>query len=58
MILSKDGMLKGYEATGHTPGVETVFRRKRCEDCGAEWADHPSKLCPGCEAYREHTGAT
>ena len=32
-------------------------RRKRCDDCGKNWADRPSKLCPGCEAYREHTGA-
>jgi len=32
-------------------------RRRRCEDCGKNWADPPSKLCPGCEAYREHTGA-
>ncbi len=30
---------------------------KRCDDCGVNWADYPSKLCPGCEAYREHTGA-
>lgn len=25
-----------------------------CEDCGKNYADPPSKLCPGCEAYREH----
>ena len=30
---------------------------KLCADCGKNWADYPSKLCPGCEAYREHTGA-
>lgn len=30
--------------------------RFRCEDCNKYWADYPSKLCPGCEAYREHTG--
>lgn len=28
-----------------------------CEDCCENAADLPSKLCPGCEAYREHTGA-
>jgi dCTP deaminase len=28
-----------------------------CEDCGVNIADLPSKLCPGCEAYRDHTGA-
>ncbi len=27
-----------------------------CDDCGEEPADLPSKLCPGCAAYREHTG--
>lgn len=31
--------------------------RRRCIDCSKNWADYPSKLCPGCEAYREHTGA-
>ena len=25
-----------------------------CEDCGERPADLPSRLCPGCEAYREH----
>ena len=33
-------------------------KRRRCADCGTNWADLPSKLCPGCEAYREHTGDT
>lgn len=28
--------------------------RIRCEDCGKAWADWPAKVCPGCEAYREH----
>lgn len=32
-----------------------ALRRKRCAECN-DWADTPSKLCPGCEAYREHTG--
>lgn len=27
-----------------------------CVDCGKYPADLPSKLCPGCEAYREHSG--
>jgi len=26
-----------------------------CEDCGKNPADPPSKLCPGCRAYKEHT---
>jgi hypothetical protein len=29
-------------------------RRKRCIECGTNYADPPSRLCPGCEAYREH----
>jgi hypothetical protein len=26
----------------------------RCESCGINPADPPSKLCVGCQAYREH----
>lgn len=26
----------------------------KCIECGNNYADFPSKLCPGCEAYREH----
>ena len=26
----------------------------KCDDCGVNQADPPSKLCPGCEAYKEH----
>jgi hypothetical protein len=26
-----------------------------CVGCGQNPADPPSKLCPGCQAYREHT---
>jgi rubrerythrin len=29
-------------------------RAPKCEDCGINPADPPSKLCPGCEAFREH----
>ncbi len=28
-----------------------------CAECGQELADPPSSLCPGCDAYRDHTGA-
>jgi ribosomal protein L32 len=28
--------------------------RMKCEECGKNYADPPSRLCPGCEAYREH----
>lgn len=27
-----------------------------CEECGKGHSDPPSKLCPGCQAYRDHTG--
>jgi hypothetical protein len=34
---------------------ERLIRRgRRCADCGLHYADPPSRLCPGCEAYREH----
>lgn len=29
-------------------------RPKLCDECGIYRADPPSKLCPGCQAYREH----
>jgi hypothetical protein len=32
-------------------------RRKRCVECGVNWSDPPSRLCPGCEAYRDHQAA-
>ena len=28
-----------------------------CKDCGRYPSDPPSKLCPACEAYREHQAA-
>lgn len=39
------------------PAKPREVRIRPCEDCGRFAADPPSKLCPGCEAYREHTGA-
>ncbi len=33
-----------------------AMRPVLCEDCGKNPADPPSRLCPGCEAYCEHTG--
>ena len=39
-------------------GIETnacdKCRGIKCEECGINYADPPSKLCPGCEAYRGH----
>ena len=26
----------------------------KCAECDRYYADPPSKLCPGCQAYREH----
>lgn len=50
---------EGKVETNSEPLNRKLSRRlnKRCVDCGKNWADYPSKLCPGCEAYREHTGA-
>jgi hypothetical protein len=36
--------------------IYMIAHAARCVDCGLNWADPPSQLCPGCEAYREHTG--
>jgi hypothetical protein len=33
---------------------EIVRRPMKCEGCLQNWADPPSRLCPGCEAYSEH----
>ena len=30
------------------------FPLLRCEGCNTNYADSPSTLCPGCQAYREH----
>ena len=37
--------------------LEKLAQRMKCVECGTNFADYPSKLCPGCEAYRAHTGA-
>jgi hypothetical protein len=42
-----DGTRAGFDAEHIMPA------RELCIDCGKELADFPSKLCPGCEAYRE-----
>jgi len=34
---------------------ENYTKRLMCEECEQYPADPPSKLCPGCEAYRMHT---
>ena len=34
--------------------MRKLARRRRCRGCWVNWADPPSQLCPGCQAYREH----
>lgn len=38
--------------------MEAFNKQKRrpvkCEGCETNYADFPSKLCPGCQAYKEH----
>ena len=29
-------------------------RRIKCSGCDSNYADYPSKLCPGCQAYKDH----
>lgn len=43
-------------ATERAPRFRKSNRRAagKCEECGINPADHPSTLCPGCEAYRSH----
>jgi len=51
--------IREYRAA--SPAFRPYWRKlamhRRCADCGTNWADPPSRLCPGCEAYREHMGA-
>ncbi len=30
--------------------------RRTCDDCGEHPIGIDDKLCPGCDAYRDHTG--
>jgi len=41
----------------YAAAVRVLLEAMLCEDCGKFPADYPSKLCPGCQVYREHTGA-
>lgn len=50
----KDGKVVAVNTSCHQHGNPTLLP-PLCEDCGEFYADPPSKLCPGCEAYREHT---
>jgi rubrerythrin len=39
-----------------TTTLDCVFgaANGKCEECGVNCADPPSRLCPGCEAYQSH----
>lgn len=34
--------------------TESVKQPPLCAECGVYRSDPPSRLCPGCQAYREH----
>lgn len=42
------------EAAEAAEAAEDERVAKKCDDCGKNWADPPSRLCPGCQAYQEH----
>lgn len=44
-----------YELNPRYPELLRLFGPPICKECGKNPSDPPSKLCPGCEAYREHT---
>lgn len=54
---AKRVLQKALEETPLEPvrGTRPNRRAKKCAECGTHWADPPSTLCPGCEAYRDHT---
>lgn len=37
--------------------VGRIKRRIMCRECNQEEVEEKGDLCPGCDAYREHTGA-
>lgn len=44
-----------YRKRYHKPAEQRpVVKPPICDECGENYADPPSKLCPGCQAYREH----
>jgi len=54
-IISQNKTQIGPVAVTFTVG--RIRRPRLCEECGQNPADIPSRLCVGCDAYREHTGA-
>lgn len=49
MLLSGTGIMKDGK---HIPAHS--IRYMMCSECEKYPCDPPSKLCPGCQAYREH----
>lgn len=45
-----------FDALKYRYGKDLIRQRERmiCEECGVNLRDPPSKLCPGCQAYKEH----
>jgi Protein of unknown function (DUF968) len=49
--------LKWWASKGIDPFMLAITLKAappRCEGCDSNYADPPSKLCPGCQAYKEH----
>lgn len=53
-ILANKPSKRPMQNSGRKIPSRPFSRRKRCDGCESGWADPPSKLCPGCQAYREH----
>lgn len=43
------------KAISPDPASSKPKRPPVCAECGTNRADPPSRLCPGCWAYRDHT---
>lgn len=42
------------QIAGERTLADCEMRPPVCVGCGVNRADPPSKMCPGCQAYREH----
>ena len=50
----RDSYIAGYRGAKRRVRVSGWIRSIMCEECGKNPADLPSRICPGCQAYREH----
>lgn len=47
---------RGMELHRRLNWMERMCREpKLCDGCYQNYADSPSRLCPGCQAYGDHT---